>query len=76
MKDRKSLKFSALWCPAFKWYDIPHKVSHIYTFENICKEDGSIFMGDEAVKIFLNAKGTLDDVSDKYSAPYHTQVRK
>ena len=41
---------------------------HIYTFENICKEDGSISMGDEAVKIFLNAKGTLDDVSDELKA--------
>jgi hypothetical protein len=34
----------------------------------ICKEDGSISMGDEAVKIFLNAKGTLDDVSDELKA--------
>ncbi len=41
---------------------------HIYTFENICKEDGSISMGDEAVKIILNAKGTLDDVSDELKA--------
>ncbi len=62
-------------------YDIEMQVSHtkelpkrsryyqsIYTFANICKEDGSISMGDEAVKIFLNAKGTLDDVSDELKA--------
>ena len=62
-------------------YDIEMQVSHtkelpkrsryyqsIYTFANICKEDGSISMGDEAVKIFLNAKGTLDDVSDELRA--------
>ena len=30
----------------------------------IFKEDGGVSMGDEAIKIFLNAKGTLDDVSD------------
>ena len=51
-------------CP----FDLYGTGRHIYTFENICKEDGSIFMGDEAVKIFLNAKGTLDDVSDELKA--------
>ena len=51
-------------CP----FDLSGKGRHIYTFENICKEDGSISMGDEAVKIFLNAKGTLDDVSDELKA--------
>ena len=51
-------------CP----FDLYGKGRHIYTFENICKEDGSISMGDEAVKIFPNAKGTLDDVSDELEA--------
>ena len=51
-------------CP----FDLYGKGRHIYTFENICKEDGSIFMGDEAAKIFFNAKGTLDDVSDELKA--------
>ena len=51
-------------CP----FDLYGKRRHIYTFENICKEDGSISMGDEAVKIFLNAKGTMDDVSDELKA--------
>ena len=51
-------------CP----FDLYGTGRHIYTFENICKEDGSIFMGDEAAKIFLNAKGTLDDVSDELKA--------
>ena len=51
-------------CP----FDLYGKGRHIYTFENICKEDGSISMGDEAVKIFLNAKGTLDDVSNELKA--------
>ena len=51
-------------CP----FDAFGKGRHIYTFENICKEDGSISMGDEAVKIFLNAKGTMDDVSKELKA--------
>ncbi|WP_275443078.1 hypothetical protein [Petralouisia muris] len=32
------------------------------------KEDNSVSMGDKAVKIFLNAKGTLDDVSKELKA--------
>ena len=51
-------------CP----FDAFGKGRHIYTFENICKEDNSISMGDEAVKIFLNTRGTLDDVGDKLKA--------
>ena len=51
-------------CP----FDLYGKGRHIYTFENICKEDNSIFMGDEAVKIFLNAEGTMDDVSGELRA--------
>lgn len=36
----------------------------IYTFENICKEDKSLSLRDDAYKIFVNAKGNTDDVSD------------
>lgn len=41
---------------------------HIYTFENICKEDKSILLKDETTKIFLNAKGTMDDVRPELKA--------
>ncbi len=51
-------------CP----FDLYGKGRHIYTFENICKEDNGISMGDEAVKIFLNADGTMDDVSRELKA--------
>jgi predicted transposase/invertase (TIGR01784 family) len=51
-------------CP----FDLYGKGRHIYTFENICKEDNSISMGDEAIKIFLNADGTMDDVSRELKA--------
>ena len=49
-------------------FDLYDKGRHIYTFEHICKEDNSIVMGDEAVKIFLNTDGTMDDVSDERKA--------
>lgn len=51
-------------CP----FDLYGKGRHIYTFENICKEDNRLSMGDETVKIFLNAEGTLDDTSKKLRA--------
>jgi len=51
-------------CP----FDLFHQGRHIYTFENICKEDKDIFLGDGAVKIFLNANGKLDDISRELKA--------
>lgn len=41
---------------------------HIYTFENICKEDKSVLLNDGTTKIFLNAKGTMDDISPELKA--------
>ena len=38
---------------------------HIYTFENRCKENLSLSLGDESVKIFLNTRGTMDDVDEE-----------
>ena len=35
---------------------------HIYTFRNVCEEDGGLLLGDGAYTIFLNTKGTADDV--------------
>lgn len=40
----------------------------IYIFENICLEDSSIHLDDGAIKLFLNAKGTLNDVDVKLKA--------
>lgn len=44
-------------------FDIFHQGRHIYTFENYCKEDKRIALGDDTTKIFLNAVGEMDDVS-------------
>lgn len=35
---------------------------HIYTFENRCKENPTLALGDETTKIFLNTRGSLPDV--------------
>ena len=49
-------------------FDIFDTGRHIYTFENICKEDKNIPLGDGAAKIFLNADGKMDDVSRELKA--------
>ncbi|GFI45729.1 hypothetical protein IMSAGC019_01042 [Lachnospiraceae bacterium] len=49
-------------------FDMFHMGRHIYTFENICREDKDISLGDGAVKIFLNADGKMDDVSRELKA--------
>ena len=41
---------------------------HIYTFENLCKEDNSIALNDGTTKIFLNASGKMDDTSKELRA--------
>lgn len=62
--DELNQSYVIFICP----FDVFGKGRHIYTFENICKEDNHILMGDGTVKIFLNAKGTLDDVSKDLKA--------
>ena len=57
----KKLKHSYIIfiCP----FDLFQKRRHIYTFENFCKEDKNIPLSDGTTKVFLNTKGTLDDVN-------------
>lgn len=51
-------------CP----FDLFGKGRHIYTFENVCREDKEIFLEDGTAKIFLNALGDKDDVSAELKA--------
>ena len=37
----------------------------IYRFENVCREEFELALGDETYKVFLNADGTKGDVSDE-----------
>ncbi|MCM1225470.1 MAG: Rpn family recombination-promoting nuclease/putative transposase [Lachnospiraceae bacterium] len=51
-------------CP----FDLFGQGRHIYTFENICREDNHIFLQDGTAKIFLNAQSSRDDVSRELRA--------
>lgn len=44
---------------------------HIYTFENHCIEVPNLKLGDDTVKIVLNTKGTVDDVSEDVKELLH-----
>lgn len=45
--------------------DVFKKGRHIYTFENICVEDNTIFLKDETTKVFLNPYSEMDDVEEE-----------
>ena len=42
-----------------------NKGRHKYTFKNVCLEDNSIILNDEAQKIILNTKGIMKDLSEE-----------
>ena len=42
------------------------KGRHIYSFENRCKEDLSLVLGDETEKIFINTTGRMDDIEEEF----------
>ncbi|MCR5347526.1 MAG: Rpn family recombination-promoting nuclease/putative transposase [Fretibacterium sp.] len=66
MKTYKDLPraFVIFICP----FDPFGRGRHIYTFRNFCCEDKDLELNDGAVTIFLNAKGTMDDVSHELRA--------
>ena len=62
--DELNQSYVIFICP----FDVFGKGRYIYTFENICKEENRISMGDGTVKIFLNADGKMNDVSRELKA--------
>ncbi len=44
-------------------FDLFQRGLHIYEFKNYCTQDRDMELGDEATKIFLNARGIADDIS-------------
>jgi predicted transposase/invertase (TIGR01784 family) len=46
-------------------FDLFNKGRHKYTFQNVCLEDNSITLNDEAQKIILNTKGIITDLSEE-----------
>lgn len=51
-------------CP----FDAFGKGLHRYTFKEICQEEKTLQLGDGSTKIFLNAKGKINDVSKELKA--------
>ena len=49
-------------------YDPFGKGRWVYTFENICREDPELALGDGATKIILNVKGSVGEISDELKA--------
>ena len=60
-EDYRSLKksFVIFVCT----FDLFGQGRHVYTFENRCVQDLELQLSDDTVKIILNTKGILDDVS-------------
>ena len=46
-------------------FDLFNKGRHRYTFQNVCLEDTTIKLDDEAQRIVLNSKGILNDLSEE-----------
>ena len=44
--------------------DVFGKNLPIYTFNNICEQNHSLTLGDEATKVIVNAEGSRDDLSE------------
>ena len=44
---------------------------YIYTFENVCLEAASLHLHDDAIKVFINTKGLVGDVSDDFRELMH-----
>lgn len=49
-------------------FDYFKRGNHFYSFRERCDQDHDLLMGDETVKIFLNAKGKKNDVSNDLMA--------
>ena len=46
-------------------YDVYKKDRYIYTFQNRCDQDPDLLMGDDAVKVVVNTKGSVGEISDE-----------
>lgn len=44
--------------------DVFGKNLPIYTFNNICEQNHSLTLGDEATKVIVNAEGSRDDLPE------------
>lgn len=49
-------------------FDLFHAGRHIYTFKKFCAQDKDLMLNDGETTIFLNTRGTKDDISPKLRA--------
>ena len=49
-------------------FDPFKKNRYIYTFQNICKEDTSILLKDDEIKVAINVNGTVGNISKELKA--------
>ena len=49
-------------------FDLFEKNRYIYTFQNICKEDTSILLKDDEIKVVVNVNGTVGNISNELKA--------
>ena len=47
------------------------KGRYVYRFENLCIDEPEIALNDEAIKVFVNTKGTVGDVSEEFKELMH-----
>ena len=52
-------------------FDLFGEERYIYTFESRCEQNPDLKLGDESVKVFVNTKGTVGDVSDTFKELLH-----
>ena len=56
--------------------DVFGKNLPIYTFNNICEQDHSLTLGDEATKVIVNAEGSRDDLSENMRSFLDSLIEK
>ncbi len=64
-KGEEYTKLSKSFVIFFCTFDPFQKGRWVYTFENLCREDPSIALGDESTKIILNTKGSVGEISEE-----------
>ena len=46
-------------------YDPFGRNRYVYTFENICREEPDLLFGDETVKVIVNTRGEIGEISEE-----------
>lgn len=52
-------------------FDLFGEDRYIYTFESRCEQNPELKLGDDSIKVFLNTKGSIGDVSNSFKELMH-----